>query len=102
MELGTLAVTIKSEGAAATSHTDGVYTRLDTYPLAKAMSSFTASTGEVVRELARIAQISNDFISTYQPPDLSEITVLPHKKHLVPKHQAAKRREQLKVWGLRR
>jgi hypothetical protein len=28
--------------------------------------------------------------------------VLPHKKHLVPVQQEAKRREQLKAWGLRR
>jgi hypothetical protein len=63
---------------------------------------FVKAASDTGKSISEILKISNDFIATYQPPDLSEITVLPHKKHLVPKHQAAKQREQLKVWGLRK
>lgn len=71
-------------------------------PIVNAFSAFATSADDIAREIARIVQVSNEIAATYQPPDLSELTVLPHKRHLVPKHQDAKRREQLKVWGLRK
>lgn len=67
---------------------------------ARALSRATTNATEA---MTKMVEISRGFDDVYISPDPIEIKlVLPHKRHLVPRHQEAKRREQLKVWGLRK
>lgn len=70
---------------------------------AQALWQFATVTGDAVETIVKTMKIRIDLIAACIPPEPAEVKlVLPHKKQLVARQQEAKRREQLRVWGLRK